>query len=148
MLEQAPTTRQCPFCKEEINVDAMRCKHCQAAVSPQEKPNHQGICPFCKETIHPEAIRCKHCKSDLLPGQESFFRGPPTLPPFQQTAKGRRLVVHNAKKSRGAGNEPTVDPSGCYDYYESGGHVYCLDYVYIELDTNETYCYYVECAVA
>ncbi len=56
--------RQCPFCKEEIKSDAIKCKHCGSRVTP-ERPTHGGICPYCKEEIHPEAIKCKHCKSTL-----------------------------------------------------------------------------------
>lgn len=57
-------TRDCPYCKEEIRVDAVKCKHCGSSVAP-EKPAHEGTCPYCKEQIHVEAIKCKHCKSDL-----------------------------------------------------------------------------------
>jgi len=57
-------TRDCPYCKEEIRVDAIKCKHCGSSVAP-EKPAHEGTCPYCKEQIHPEAIICKHCKSDV-----------------------------------------------------------------------------------
>ena len=57
-------TRDCPYCKEEIRVDAIKCKHCGSSVAP-EKPAHEGTCPYCKEQIHPEAIKCKHCKSDV-----------------------------------------------------------------------------------
>ena len=61
--------RACPYCKEEIKADAIKCKHCGSPLSP-EKPSHGGVCPFCKEEIHPEAIRCKHCRSDLNTGTE------------------------------------------------------------------------------
>lgn len=57
-------TRECPFCKEEIKAEALRCKHCHASVAVEE-PTHGGICPFCKESIKAEALRCKHCKADL-----------------------------------------------------------------------------------
>jgi hypothetical protein len=57
-------TRSCPYCKEEIKADAIKCKHCGSRVTP-EKPSHGGTCPYCKEEIHPEAITCKHCRSDL-----------------------------------------------------------------------------------
>jgi hypothetical protein len=59
-------TRACPYCKEEIKADAVRCKHCRSAVAP-EKPAHGGTCPYCKEAIHPEAIKCKHCGSSVGP---------------------------------------------------------------------------------
>jgi hypothetical protein len=58
--------RKCPYCKEEIKLDAIRCKHCRASIA-SEKPAHGGTCPYCKESIHPEAIRCKHCGSDVGP---------------------------------------------------------------------------------
>lgn len=59
-------TRNCPYCREEIKADAVRCKHCRSAVAP-EKPAHGGTCPYCKEAIHPEAIKCKHCGSSVGP---------------------------------------------------------------------------------
>lgn len=52
----------CPFCKEEIKPDALKCKHCQSSLAPA-KPEHEGICPFCKEDVKPNAIKCKHCSS-------------------------------------------------------------------------------------
>ena len=57
-------TRNCPLCKEEINPEAIKCKHCGSSVAPEKAP-HEGTCPYCKEEIHPEAIKCKHCKSNL-----------------------------------------------------------------------------------
>lgn len=63
-MTEESKTRDCPYCKEEIRVDAIKCKHCGSSVAP-EKPAHEGTCPYCKEQIHPEAIKCKHCKSDL-----------------------------------------------------------------------------------
>src|SRR5215217_1556918 len=34
-------TRTCPYCKEEIKVEATRCKHCGSWVTP-ERPSHKG----------------------------------------------------------------------------------------------------------
>lgn len=56
--------RSCPYCKEPIKADAIKCKHCASSVTPAA-PRHEGICPYCKEEIHPEATRCRHCQSDL-----------------------------------------------------------------------------------
>jgi len=67
-------TRQCPYCKEEIKSDAVKCKHCGSGVSP-EKPAHQGVCPFCKEQIHPEALKCKHCRSALRSEKDCDCQG-------------------------------------------------------------------------
>lgn len=59
------TTDVCPFCKENIKSDAVKCKHCGSQIIPT-KPSHEGICPYCKETIRPEAVNCKHCQSNLI----------------------------------------------------------------------------------
>ena len=58
------TTRECPYCNEDIKAEAIKCKHCGSRVQP-ETPRHGGVCPFCKESIKPEAVRCKHWRSDL-----------------------------------------------------------------------------------
>ena len=62
----ADETRSCPYCKEEIKADAVRCKHCRSSLAPEQAP-HGGTCPYCKEAIHPEAVKCKHCGSALGP---------------------------------------------------------------------------------
>jgi hypothetical protein len=66
MEDSRPETRECPFCKEEIKADAIKCKHCDSMVA-LERPTHGGICPYCKEEIKPDAIKCKHCQSILGP---------------------------------------------------------------------------------
>ena len=59
------TTSECPYCKEEILADAIKCKHCGSKLAAA-KPSHHGVCPYCKEEIHKEATKCKHCLSNLF----------------------------------------------------------------------------------
>lgn len=33
----APTTKMCPFCKTEINIEATRCPHCTSEIPAEEK---------------------------------------------------------------------------------------------------------------
>ncbi len=56
--------RSCPFCKEQIKSDAIKCKYCSSMLK-LEQPPHEGICPYCKEEINKDAVKCKHCKSIL-----------------------------------------------------------------------------------
>jgi len=74
MANNESKIRECPYCKEDILVDAIKCKHCSSSVSA-EKPAHEGKCPFCKEDINPEAIKCYHCKSML----DSTLSAPTTM---------------------------------------------------------------------
>jgi hypothetical protein len=65
-MEPTDALRECPYCKEEIKAEAIRCKHCRSSIAP-EKPAHGGTCPYCKESIKSEAIKCKHCGSSVGP---------------------------------------------------------------------------------
>jgi Double zinc ribbon len=56
------TMRECPYCREDINAEATKCRHCGSPVAP-EHPPHKGVCPQCKESIRPDAVVCKHCRS-------------------------------------------------------------------------------------
>jgi Double zinc ribbon len=71
-------TRNCPYCKEDIQPTATRCKHCGSSIRP-ESPEHGGTCPYCKEAIHPEAIKCKHCRAFLGQATDRAGYGGPRL---------------------------------------------------------------------
>lgn len=66
--------RQCPFCKEAIHADAVKCKFCGSQVEPT-RLDHGGTCPFCKESINPQALICKHCRSHLGPSKACSCAG-------------------------------------------------------------------------
>jgi hypothetical protein len=73
MDDQDTGLRTCPYCKEEIKADAVKCKYCRSTIRP-ERPSHGGTCPYCKEEIHPEAVKCKHCGSRLDASSECGSR--------------------------------------------------------------------------
>ncbi len=152
MQEQESATRQCPYCKEEIKAEAVRCKYCQATFPP-EKPTHGGVCPYCKENINPEAIRCLHCKSDLTPaGAYSGWQEPlpKRLVTPRQTAYPPPIIARPRvqQPSRVRVQQPgslfseqiRQAPPGCNDYeIDENGHIYCF---VVAVDDT---CYYEMC---
>jgi Double zinc ribbon len=136
-------TRQCPYCKELIKSEAVKCKHCGSAVSP-ERPSHGGSCPYCKEQVHPEAIKCKHCKSSLVAGspgdcgcnkgQESLLRQavsrrlPATGTSLTQSASSALLGAQRSGNHiiLGGPLDPH-DPLPCEGHYECG--TICLPFL-------------------
>lgn len=99
MSDQEPALRVCPYCKEEIKAEALRCKHCHATIR-SSGPIHQGICPYCKESINPEAIRCKHCLANLAPAMQTEWRQPYAPPGLVPRRQYRRLCAAGTKATQ------------------------------------------------
>lgn len=58
----APTERKCPFCAEQIKVEAIVCKHCGRDVEPLPAP--KNICPHCGNDAGENPAQCSYCGRD------------------------------------------------------------------------------------
>lgn len=111
----------CPYCREQVQPEAIKCKHCGSTLEP-DRPAHGGTCPYCKEQIHPEAIKCKHCKSELTAsraGRENDCG-----------CTGTRDVVRPVMMSRligGGGPAPTFGGGGMFGYIDHQSWQDCVD---------------------
>jgi RNA polymerase subunit RPABC4/transcription elongation factor Spt4 len=97
--------RACPYCKEMIHADAMKCRYCGSAVAPK-RPPHGGTCPYCKEQINPEAVRCKYCRSDLLSPEGSACA-------CGDSVASQAIVA----RLRGGGSGLPNEPRDCFGEY-------------------------------
>jgi len=66
---------KCPYCKEYVAPDSVKCPNCQADLSENSEDEKESFniekeqkkCPSCKEKIKLEALKCKHCGAIFNP---------------------------------------------------------------------------------
>ena len=153
MADEPAETRQCPYCKEEVKAEAVRCKHCQAAIPPAT-PTHHGVCPYCKESIHPEAVRCRYCHAHLMSSGAGYWSGGQAPAGIARAVRGRmsgggrpapRKAVERAAERPDVIKEPFPypdPPPGCAATDTDDDGVWCF------IEASEHYCIYELCIPA
>jgi len=68
MDDKIQTSKLCPFCNNEIAVEAKKCKHCKKWLDEvqeqiSEEETETKLCVFCGEKIPSAAKKCRHCKN-------------------------------------------------------------------------------------
>ena len=102
MSEQIET-KDCPYCGEQINAKAIKCKHCQSMLNSNESKATKE-CPSCAEVVNASDTKCVHCQSDLT--------GQPPIVAQVSVDKGAKLeaiVAEHQKKHRLAHPLPQKD---------------------------------------
>jgi len=129
------TTRVCPYCKERVRLEAVRCSHCNAALIPG-KPTHKGTCPYCKERIKRDAIKCKHCGSLVGPGATYLTSGDAANSHCCADVK-QKFTISDVTGSPPAGSQEFAIEGmtaraqyGCGPCEVSGGLIYIRSLVY------------------
>ncbi len=58
--------RNCPNCSEEIQDDAVFCRHCHTELDPSPTLSSMRKCPYCAEWVTLDSERCQYCNRTLL----------------------------------------------------------------------------------
>ena len=83
--------RSCPNCSEEIQDDAVFCRHCHTELDPSPTLTSMRKCPYCAEWVEITADQCKYCGQVLLAADSDhaapFVETSTSLDDFAQTLR-------------------------------------------------------------
>ena len=72
--------RDCPNCSQQIQDEAVYCRHCHTELEPQLWLTTMRRCPYCAEWIENDLEQCRYCDRTL------FAAGAPHTAPFVETS--------------------------------------------------------------
>lgn len=76
--------KKCPYCAEEIQDEANKCKHCNEFLTIT-KTSNLSICPKCKKEYDDSWKKCLHCGVDLIKSDKLY------------TVSSQKMITNNPK---------------------------------------------------
>ena len=72
--------RDCPNCSEQIQDEAVYCRHCHTELEPPLWLTSMRRCPYCAEWVENDLERCRYCDKQI------FAAGAPHAAPFVESS--------------------------------------------------------------